>query len=246
MHQGKDEALVCAGCLLFVPAVCTLLHKDDVVNSMLYMQLAASKKHSRFTEFDGWDDTFVRAIVAFGWKLNSDTSTLQTPASPEAVTLWDWILADLPAFMPAGAITCAQALSAACYMSAPDQPAVRLYADQVLQSVPALTKACSLPNPDDGCDAPSSTHVSMQLGFVGPDSSLFLAGVNFTSQLPLPPDFLFQPAASLQVSGSVQLTFYALQLQEKPFSRNRAQVTRALAGRRQALTRALWEAAYGQ
>lgn len=244
MNHGKDEAVVCAGCLLFIPATCTQQDKEDALNSTLYMQLAASKKHSRFTEFAQWDDTFVRASIAFGWQLKGNVNLRQTPPDIGPRTLWDWIKADLPSFIPAEVLMSAQAQIRHCYLTDPDQSAIRLYADQVQQRTP-LSSSLSGDQDQHGHTA-CKTNVSLQLGFLSPDSALCMIGVSFTSLMPLEPDFMFQPIAAHNLWGDIELTFYALRNQEQEFSRNRSLISAALVSRREALISPLRETADGQ
>lgn len=243
MNHGKDEAVVCAGCLLFVPAACTQQDKDDAVNSALYMQLAASKKHSRFTEFGQWDDTFLRAMVAFGWELKSNLSVSQNAPVGGPLTLWDCIKADLPSFVPVDALWSAQAQVRRCLTTAPDQPAIRLYADQVQQHTAFLQRVSGSQDQDGGGDTAAETKISLQLGFLSPDSSLCIVGLNFISRLPLKPEFMFQPIAAQDVTGNIELTCCALRSQEQALSRHRHLITAALASRRQALISPLRETA---
>lgn len=242
MDPGKDNVLVCAGCLIFIPQAYALPDTEDAVNTLLYMQLAASKRHSRFTESGRWDDRFMRAIVTFGWALKGDASSTRTlPSSP--ATVWDWIESDLPVFLPVDAVISAQKTAHDCYLSLPDQPAIHLYASQVQERAAFSAQLSGNQDQRHDDDAVAGTRVSLQLAFPGPDLSLCIVKVSFTSRIPLKPDFMFQPIAAQDVSGKIELTFCLLQRHEQEFSLNRGQITAALASRSEALISPLQEAA---
>ncbi|RMS63129.1 hypothetical protein ALP63_04449, partial [Pseudomonas syringae pv. aceris] len=67
MKQELDAVVVNAGCLMFFPEPQRVALKNDVLDSMLYVQLAASKQHSKFAEPEKWNETRLTAAQRFGW-----------------------------------------------------------------------------------------------------------------------------------------------------------------------------------
>ncbi|KPY54744.1 Uncharacterized protein ALO48_00023 [Pseudomonas syringae pv. rhaphiolepidis] len=85
MKQELDAAVVNAGCLLFFPTSQQVAPKNDVLDSMLYVQLAASKQHPRFAEFGKWNETRLAAALRFGWVLNASEHVSEPLPEPYGV-----------------------------------------------------------------------------------------------------------------------------------------------------------------
>jgi hypothetical protein len=75
----------------------------------------------------------------------------------------------------------------------------------------------------------------LQLGFVGPLSTLTLIQLNFTSRQSLKGDFLFQAIVPDDIVGNVELTFYSMQLMDQLYTQFREKFDAALKDRRSAL-----------
>jgi len=66
MQNGHYGGAVNAGCLLWMPKLDTLEYRDTMA-SLLYMQLAATKKHSPFQHPHEWHQVFSGGLQQFGW-----------------------------------------------------------------------------------------------------------------------------------------------------------------------------------
>ncbi|MCF5827072.1 hypothetical protein GIV31_26535, partial [Pseudomonas syringae] len=63
MTQELNAGVVNAGCLLFFSERGQTASHSDVMDSMLYVQLAASKKHPKFASFEKWSETWLAAAM---------------------------------------------------------------------------------------------------------------------------------------------------------------------------------------
>ncbi|WP_226505605.1 hypothetical protein [Pseudomonas sp. MWU16-30317] len=66
MPDANYQAVINAGCLLWMPTINEQEYRD-VMTSLLYVQLAANKKHPSFTAPDLWQEVFMGALKQFGW-----------------------------------------------------------------------------------------------------------------------------------------------------------------------------------
>jgi hypothetical protein len=66
MPDTNYQAVINAGCLLWLPKMADQEYRD-VMTSLLYVQLAASKKHPAFTAPARWQEVFMGALKQFGW-----------------------------------------------------------------------------------------------------------------------------------------------------------------------------------
>ncbi|WP_397450114.1 hypothetical protein [Pseudomonas sp. NA-150] len=230
MDKGMSELIVNGGCLLFFLDAQSLHSKNDVVNSTLYAQLAASKKHSKFSAYDDWRERYLAASLRFGWMLKASESISQRMTGQASRTLWDWIRDKLPAFVSATEIKLGEEAARQRYHDFPNQPAIGLLAQQVLQSTiaPVLNQ-------------PQAMTVALQLGLVGPGATLTLVQIKFVSHQRLTPGFLFEPLIPASIVGNVELSFYSMQLMDLAYSPFRETFETALEGLRSNLVCPLQE-----
>lgn len=66
MQDANYQGAVNGGCLLWMPPLAEHEYRD-VMTSLLYVQLAATKKHSAFTAAAKWQEVFRGALQQFGW-----------------------------------------------------------------------------------------------------------------------------------------------------------------------------------
>ncbi len=65
--------------------------KEDVLNSSLYLQLAASNKHSRFDDFNAWRSVYVDAMPRFGWVPTGNRLNRQAAEGETSISVWEQI-----------------------------------------------------------------------------------------------------------------------------------------------------------
>lgn len=229
MHQGMIETQVSAGCLLFTHSACADLQKSDAADCVLYTQLAATKKHARFTATSAWNDTWLAAFIRFGWALNTH-ETLSCPAlelGPGSV--WGWLKSKWPIFMPNDMLSDSESALWRSVSSRPNQPAVDLLARQALGPLV----------PRDTSDVQKGQKVVLQFGFLNLNAGLSVALVSFTHRTALKDDFVFETLQPHDIVGNIDLRFYSLRLMDLVYTPLRKNVSQALEGRRPSLVCAL-------
>jgi hypothetical protein len=216
VNQGRIEGHVNAGCLLFMSAAFSDRHKRDIMDSTLYTQLAATKKHSRFDAPEHWRQTWLAALNTFGWTLRHHES-LSLPATDVTPgTVWDWINSYLPSFIPRELVFESERLTKRSISAHPGQPAVGMWGRQVSESS----------SPGD------RLKVGLQFAVCGPTSGLCLIALSFkTSQRPSP-DFLTDVLNPQALIGNIEITFYSVHLTELIYGQFREKISQALEGRR--------------
>lgn len=224
MTQGLIEAQVSAGCMLFMHSACAAQLKSDTADCILYMQLAASKKHSPFIAPSAWNDTWLSAFTRFGWALNTHEASSCPAVDLGPGSVWAWLKNRLPAFMSSELLFEAESIAWRSFSRHPEQPALELLAGQALEPVPVTSS-----------ESHNGQRVLLQFGFLGADSVLSVALVTLTHRVPLKKDFLFEPLQPVNIVGNVELRFYSLRLMDLVYSPLREKVSQALDERRATL-----------
>jgi hypothetical protein len=225
MDSGKKEILVNAGCLLFMPDGCTDRLRQDVQDLTLYTQLAATKRHSRFTASDRWRETWLAAMVRFGWVLKSHESRSLPAAELGAGSVWQWIRSQLPRSMPADVIRQTGEAARRSVLTLPDQPGIELYARNVLEPSSGLGGYVSV----------QGQKVLLQLGFFATTTGLSVITVEFTLRQQAGSNVLFEALAPGDIVGNVELTFHSMHLMDLVYAQFRETLAAALNDRRAAL-----------
>ncbi|MBI6854134.1 hypothetical protein YA0002_15260 [Pseudomonas cichorii] len=231
MKIESCEAIVNGGCLFFFETG-KVVQAHDVLDSLLYTQLAASKKHpDKGVDFDKWKDVWLAAALRFGWVLNTSESFSQRPSGVPGATLWDWIKSANTLLIPQLSVDKAEGAARHCYEAYPQQRAIKLLADQTLSVDPVALEL--VPAPLDAKPEPVATRVALQLAFVGPAANeLVLVQIHFTTLQALTPAFLFEPIDPLKVVGNVELGFYSMRLVDAIYSQFREKFDVALKEKR--------------
>ncbi|MFA0996267.1 MULTISPECIES: hypothetical protein [Pseudomonas syringae group] len=228
MKQKLNAGVVNAGCLLFFPEQGQAAAHSDAMDSMLYVQLAASKKHPKFTSLDKWNETWLAAAMSFGWMLKASEHVSEPLKAGAAETIWSVIRRAFAASVPPATLDHAeQLLRKACAQPYGNQ-AIRLLAGQVLEQ-----------EADQAGRA--QTVVAVQTGFVDEQHNLALVQLHFVTRQPLSDGFLFDVLEPASTVGNISLTFYSLNLMDLVYLQFRDQISSALASKRAGLIETLAE-----
>lgn len=219
MNQAIFSGQVSAGCLLFTPHICAGRSKKDIEDLILYTQLAATKKHSRFSDADGWKKRWIEALVQFGASMSSHESLSLPAANLEPATPWEWVIQCLPAFMSSKAMADCEGIARRSFGTAPDQPAIEMLSLHVLQTETDEQES-------------GAQRVGVQFCVAGPTSSLEVAVLTFTHRTSLPADFLFNQLAPADLVGNVEMSFYSMRLMELVYASFREKIDALLTDRR--------------
>lgn len=209
MNQLASDVIVNAGCLLFFHGQ---PHNQDVLDSTLYVQLAASKKYSKFADYEQWKQTWLTAALRFGWGSQASESFQQPVPGAQPGTLWDWAKALRPGFVNADLLERSEAMLARCPVL---QPAFDVLATEVL--------------------GPGATTLALQIGLVDIDGSLTLIQLHFESHGPIGRKDLFDVWPTDTVNGNITLSFHRLILSDPLYAPLREAFANALRDRRPGL-----------
>ncbi|KPZ12939.1 hypothetical protein [Pseudomonas syringae group genomosp. 3] len=228
MKQKLNAGVVNAGCLLFFPEQGQTTAHSDVMDSMLYVQLAASKKHPKFTSLDKWNETWLAAAMSFGWMLKASEHVSEPLKADAAETIWSVIRRALAVSVTPAALGHAeQTLRKACTQPY-GKPAIRLLASQALEH-------------EEDQAGRAQTVVAVQAGFVDEQHNLTLVQLHFVTRQPLSDGFLFDLLDPANMVGNISLTVYSLQLMDLVYLQSRDKISSALATRRAGLIEMLIE-----
>lgn len=217
MNQGTIRGQVNAGCLLFIPDSFTDLQKKDMADAILYTQLAASKKHSRFDDSELWRQTWIAAISRFGGLLVNHESFSLLRGDLPTDTFWGWIGKFCPPAMAPELFEHMQEVARRSLLQHPRQPALALLKHQALSA----------------SGEPSGTrHVGLQLAGHDPLLGLCLVVLSFKTTQAIDDDLLAVTLEPEKLLGNVELTFYTVQMNEMLYGLYRERIDQALAERR--------------
>jgi hypothetical protein len=221
MKQRLNAAVVNAGCLAVFAGQSTSRQRD-VLDSLLYIQLAAMKKHSKFTDFEHWERTWLAAAVRFGWVVRGSEHLSEPVARTGTDTAWALCTAAMTETVGDTLISDVEELLRAGMSS----DALNLLSGQTLHV-----------NAHDP-RAPLAT-VVLQAGFVDTHGVMTLAVLHLRTYQPLTSRFLFNPLEAGHVPGNYSVTVYSMQLEDLVYSRYRNAIDTALADKRSSLIRLL-------
>jgi len=236
VNQAKIEGQTNAGCLLFMSAACSDQHRRDASDITLYTQLAASKKYSRFNDAQRWKQTWIAALTRFGWALKRHESLTLPAAELGTGTLWDWVRQHLPPFFPKALVQDGEIMAKRSIAAHPRQPAVNRLLRHIIE-------------PSSPSAHPSESYepgLGLQFAFCGAASELYLIVLSFNSRQTLNPLLLNEMLDPKAVVGNVELTYYAVQLNELIYAPLREKISQALESRRADLICGLREVNDGQ
>ncbi|SDW93961.1 hypothetical protein SAMN05444064_10943 [Pseudomonas syringae] len=228
MKQKLNAGVVNAGCLLFFAEQGQTASHSDVMDSMLYAQLAALRKHPKFASFDKWSETWLAAAMSFGWILKASEHVSEPLKADATETIWNSVRRAFAVSVPPASLDHAErSLRKACTQPSGSR-AIRLLAGQALQH-------------ENDQAGRAQTVVAVQTGFVDEQHNLTLVQLHFVTRQPLSDGFLFDVLEHANMVGNISLTFYALHLMDLVYLQSRDKISSALATRRAGLIETLIE-----
>lgn len=241
MQNGQYEGAVNAGCLLWLPTLDTQEYRD-VMASLLYMQLAATKKHSPFQRPHEWHQVFSGGLLQFGWAPLTQGYREQTakgdftlaqlaaaewdmPCNPAQQAAWDGLYAQLAGRTGDDAVlkllqgNIASALSTDAVDASPGT------APNETDSIPpgdlhVETESAPLPRRKP-VPAPPRTAITVQLGQILPDRRMQLLFLHFATRAAASENVLSQVFAAKEVVGKVLVKSFFAELSEQQYGQVR-------------------------
>lgn len=232
MIQGTIEGHVNASCVVMMSSACSDQQKKDVMDCMLYTQLAATKKHPRFAAAPEWKSTWLAAFNRFGWSVGSHDSQSLPASELGQGTVCDWLGKRLPVFIPKDVYSEGIAVVTRSVSGNPDQPAVAMLDNQIV-------RASSSEEQETGV---AERRIDMQFAFCGANSALGLALLSFTTRQSSSAALLTEVFNPDAVQGNVEMAFHSAHMNEMVYAQYREKIAQALDGRRVDLVCAFQEA----
>ncbi|MEE4708336.1 hypothetical protein V2K55_21815 [Pseudomonas alliivorans] len=214
MEQVFKGRVVNAGSLLFFPEEQQIERPNDILDSMLYTQLAASRKHERFNDFERWKEVWLAAALRFGWALKASEHVSEPLAKGTLNTVWSLAARAFSTSVSSSALTRTEAFMQLANAQSSARPAIKLLASQAMhvEDPPPDSN-----DPSRRTRAGQST-VALQVGFVTADRTLDLALVHFKTRQTLTGAFLFKQIEPGQILGNVEVTVYSMQLMDQVYA----------------------------
>ncbi|SHN08204.1 hypothetical protein SAMN05216593_10785 [Pseudomonas asturiensis] len=240
MEHIYEGAIVNAGCLLLFPEQVAEDRPNDVLDSLLYIQLAAAKKHPKFVQFDNWKDTWLAAALRFGWVLKA--SAYFSEALQNVETVWHLASGALAASASASELSRIETRLRQASLQPQEYPAIDLLGRHSMH--------VQLSGPESSIDPVepdlprSTTAVVLQLGYVSVDGGLNLTQLHFTTRQPLTAGFLFDALEPGMICGNVEVTVYSMRLMDQVYAPFREAFDTALRDRRAELILSIEEVSH--
>lgn len=248
MQNERFEGAVNAGCLLWMPALDQQEYRD-VMASLLYMQLAATKKHSPFQHPHEWHQTFSGGLQQFGWAplthgyrehaAEGDFTLAQLagaewdmPRTQPQQAAWEGLYAqmarrtgkDTVLKLLQGNIAGALGTDAGDAWAGTTPPE----ADSLSSGTPHVMTA-SAPQPRrQPISVPPRTAITLQLGQVLAGRRIQLLFLHFTTRAVAGNNLLSQVFAAKDVTGKVQVKSFFAELSEPQYGQVRERFNKLL------------------
>ena len=214
MEQVFKGCVVNAGSLLFFPEALEADRQSDILNSMLYLQLAASKKHERFSDFESWKDLWLAAALRFGWALKASEHVSEPLAAGAPNTVWSLAAQGLSVSVPGSALTSTETFMRLASAQPAAQAAIKLLASQALRVEDFLADS----NDQSGKAREGKSTFAFQLGFIAAGRTLDMALVHFQTRQALTDGFLFEQIDPGQIVGNIEVSAYSMSLMEQVYA----------------------------
>ncbi|MEB0041673.1 MULTISPECIES: hypothetical protein [unclassified Pseudomonas] len=215
-----------AGSMMFFDDPVKDADKRDILDASLYTQLAASKKHPKFAEFDAWYTTYLKAMATFGWIVSERGYCSEPIQGPGPFDLWLLIEAELEGRVPVSLIQTAERIAVHSPEHVFNPAAQSLLGEHALRS-----------DRPEGGDLLSS--VVLQLSFVHGAPSMTSIFIAFKTRAKVAEHALLKPFDRNQIVGNVELASFSAQLSDLRYSQFRDTFISALGARRSSLILAL-------
>ena len=225
MEDQRGSACVSAGHVVFFDDGVTEQLKDDVVNSMLYSQLAASARCSRFDDVQAWGVKFKEVMTLFGWLALQERTQRYTHGERATLGLDDLLEQMLD---PNVSSPCVNRLKKMC-------------ANLKTHRTYSASQQLLLDHALDCRAGAGDTTLTLLISFVSSASQV--TTVLFSSTTPMADE---EPAIAAHLAtqrsvGSLSVTVLSMELSDRQYRRVRARVGAELGASRDALVMAMIE-----
>jgi hypothetical protein len=234
MGNGMPKTYINAGALIMVEELVSDAFKIDALDVSLYVQLAASKKHPKFIEFEAWFKTYLNAMTQFGWMISARSLSSGPVEDNQPLELWSRIKQTLEARVPAPLISRAESIVMRNPGRFPKSAARSLLGEYALRSEPWQG--------DLKGTATQLSSVVLQLSFVDNTHLMTSVFISFKTTEPVEAGGLLCPVDPGRIVGNIEVGSFSAQLLDIRYNLFREQFVSALGARRSSLILPLEEA----
>jgi hypothetical protein len=220
MRNGRHHSYLNGGGLICFANSVTDSFRDDVLDATLYFQLAASKKHSKFSDAAAWRSRYFDAMTHFGCNI-LHREQLGSPV--EDIDAWSSIKGQLGKRVSASLMARADQSLKSLALQPRGSVTRGVLSDHTLEQAPR-----------DAYSAPT-TCVSMQLGFVQAEPVIDQLFVSFKTTQSMDDLAWTQPWVPERMVGNLEVAWVSAELDEGRFAQFREIFIENLAARRQQL-----------
>jgi hypothetical protein len=242
MGNGLRTTYVNGGSLLFFFDQNSQTFQEDVLTCTLACQLAASRKHSAFSEFADWHKQYFDTLTSF--KCPIDYQDVQSIPLEADESIWSRLQRMLAKRVSASRL--AEAATAITNMANNvDHDAslflckqtVQLDPDQGSLLLPSVVNVPALPGGSDkvSLETPDVYDVTLMLGFMGAAPMMSLVMISFKSCRPIKGLPLAELFSSGAVVGNLDVAIIGAELDGHDFSYLRQAIIEKLGSRREEL-----------
>jgi hypothetical protein len=208
MDDGMCSTYVSAGHVLFFADGVSKQRKEDVINSSLYMHLAATDNYQKYDDVDAWSGKCKKLMTLFGWLSLREDSQQYTYGGQASVQLDQALLALLGPTLPATLVARCQQFLTDLKSSSDNHAGWALLHEHAVDSRPER----------------DPTSLSLQITFVGP--GVLITTVFLSSKMLMPTG---QPGicahfAAERTMGSVDITVVSMEFIERQYRRVRGRI----------------------
>ncbi|MDY7567847.1 hypothetical protein QN400_17200 [Pseudomonas sp. RTC3] len=238
MRNGMQDAYVNAGSVVLFDDGVGHSFKEDVLDAQLYIQLAASKKYSKFAEFEAWRTTYFAAMATFGWIVSGRKYDSHPIEKDELFEPWSWIERELDDRVPASLIAHAKRVLVPGPERVLNPPAQLLLGENTLQSEPWQAEVNERLSGDISAHVlqiPPATQlfsVVLQLSFVHAAPSMSSVLISFKTVEPIEPQSFLLTFDPDRIVGNIAVASYSAELLDIRYAQFREPFITALGGRR--------------
>lgn len=217
--NNEIEAVVVAGNVLLGGGRGSVVDNEDIFDSLLFSQLSADDKSSRFDLPGSWFSEYRKALLSSKWTGSADYSGGFEPNQNSSVNLQDLLKQNFLNRLPdARAREVEQML--ACITQLPDSDdAVALFRHYTYQTT----------------EAPGNSTIALQVSVLEKEIHLFSFFVAFTTSSVIETDLWHQKIPGQSIVGSVEIRFIQRQWSRSGYRRVREGIRSYLAQRREGL-----------
>ena len=208
MDDGMFSTYVSAGHVLFFASGVSEQRKEDVINSSLYMQLAASDKYQKYDNVQEWSGKCKKLMTLFGWLGLREDSQQYSDESQTSFQLDQRLLELLGSTLPATMVARFQRFLADLRNPSSSHAGLSLLQEYAVDSRPDRDQAS----------------LALQISFVGPGSMITTVFLSSKMLQPISLPAVAAHFAAERTIGNLDVTVVSMEFVERQYRRVRGRI----------------------